>query len=170
MSGNHKEEKGRARERVGVSVCMCLGEQCSHPPTHLLWPKGVLSREHLPDWYLFLGPKEKGSLLSSLLQLQTPNGMLTQRITEWRRTRIQSDHGNQRTQESREWHAQKKSSVVLDDYTLQELFPRCLPYPLNMVVENRNSCGLTDGAGGSWINVAQCHPTVCFVTIAWPQL
>lgn len=64
VSGNHKEEKGRVRERMGVSVCMCLGEQCSHPPIHLLWPRGVLSREHLPDWYLFLGPKEKGSLLS----------------------------------------------------------------------------------------------------------
>lgn len=95
-----------------MSVCVYLAEGGTCPLILLLWPRGVVSREHLPDLYLFLGPKEKDSLLSGSLELQVPNGMLTQRITEWRRTKIQSGQGNQRTEERRKQEMTRSTTII----------------------------------------------------------
>lgn len=149
---------------------MCVWKQCSHPPIHLLWPRGVLSREHLPDWYLFLGPKEKGSLLSPSYSYRCQMEGWPRESLNGGRPEFNQTMEIREQRESREWHAQQQSSVVLDDYTLQKLSWVSSLSLSNMVVENRNSCGLTGGAGGAWINVAQCHPTVCFVMQARPQL
>lgn len=80
--GETEREREKEREMEGErkrDSNVCLRKGMYLLSVLLLRPRGMVSREHLPDQYMFFGLKERPTPVS-LIDLQLPNEKLTQRI------------------------------------------------------------------------------------------
>lgn len=137
----------------------------------LLWPRGTVNRECLPDHCMFLGPKEMDSLsLSWSYRCQMecwPRETLKRKGPESSsRPKMSEKRGEMKGAYDMFNHNHLWSWMIISS---RNFFFRCLLCPLKMLVKGRISWWLSTEQKEAWGWLdAQCHLIVCFV-IAWPH-